>query len=135
MSYIEDKYYYEDWGVDNGDNDVSIISIVNDFYKLESWHKELRPLSYWVDDGGMGYQGSSYMDCVNWIKDNQAQIKHLGRVAYSALKSMLNIGINLIKAFTPLVLPSLERLTLLNCLALVQGFFFTFSVNFLPHFT
>ncbi|NRA42738.1 MAG: hypothetical protein HRU21_10605 [Pseudomonadales bacterium] len=39
---------------------------------------------------------------VNWIKDNQAQIKHLGRVAYSALKSMLNIGINLIKAFTPL---------------------------------
>ena len=70
MSYIEDKYYYEDWGVDKGDNDVSIISIVNDFYKIESWHKELRPLSYWVDDGGMGYQGSSYMDCVNWIKDN-----------------------------------------------------------------
>ena len=43
---------------------------MNDFYKIESWHKELRPLSYWVDDGGMGYQGSNYMDCLNWIKDN-----------------------------------------------------------------
>ena len=33
MSYIEDMYHYEDWEVDNGDGDVSIISIVNDFYE------------------------------------------------------------------------------------------------------
>jgi len=68
--YVEDKYHYEDWEVDNGDDDVSIISIVNDFFKIESWHTELEPLDYWIEDGGMGYQGSSYTDCVNWIKEN-----------------------------------------------------------------
>ena len=29
MSYVEDKYHYEDWEVDNGDDDIEIISIVN----------------------------------------------------------------------------------------------------------
>ena len=70
MGYVENKFHYEDWEVDNGDGDVSIISIVNDFFKIEPWHTELEPLDYWVEDGGMGYQGSSYTDCVNWIKDN-----------------------------------------------------------------
>ena len=68
--YVEDKYHYEDWEVDNGDDDVSIISIVNDFFKIESWHTELEPLSYWVDDGASNitlYQGSSYTDCVNSV--------------------------------------------------------------------
>ena len=71
--YVEDKYHYEDWEVDDGDEDVSIISIVNDFFKMESWHTELEPLSYWVDDGASNitlYQGSDYKDCVNWIKEN-----------------------------------------------------------------
>ncbi len=70
MGYVENKFHYEDWEVDNEDGDVSIISIVNDFFKIEPWHTELEPLDYWVEDGGMGYQGSSYTDCVNWIKDN-----------------------------------------------------------------
>ena len=41
-----------------------------DFFKIESWHTELEPLEYWIEDGGMGYEGSSYIDCVNWIKEN-----------------------------------------------------------------
>ena len=77
--YVEDKYHYEEWEVDNGDGDVSIISIVNDFFKIESWHTELIPFEFWVNDGGMGYHvpsdyddlpGSDYDDCINWIKEN-----------------------------------------------------------------
>jgi hypothetical protein len=71
--YVEDKYHYEDWEVDNGDDEVSIISIVNDFFKMETWHTSLMPLEYWVNDGASNitlYQGSDYQDCVNWIKEN-----------------------------------------------------------------
>ena len=75
MSYVENKLHYEDWEVDNDDEDgVSIISIVNDFFEFTSPFypntTELMPLQYWINDGGMGYQGSSYEDCVEWIRDN-----------------------------------------------------------------
>ena len=71
MGYVEDKFYSEDWEVDDGDDEsYEIISIVNDFFKMETWYTSLMPLEYWVDDGGMGYQGKDYDDCVNWIKDN-----------------------------------------------------------------
>ena len=74
MGHVEDKFYSEDWEVDDGDDDVSIISIVNDFFEFTSPFypntTELMPLQYWINDGGMGYQGKDYDDCVNWIKDN-----------------------------------------------------------------
>ena len=71
MGYVEDKFYSEDWEVDDGDDEsYEIISIVNDFFKMKTWYTSLMPLEYWVDDGGMGYQGKDYDDCVNWIKDN-----------------------------------------------------------------
>ena len=35
MSYVENKFHYEDWEVDNDDEDgVTIISIVNDFFEI-----------------------------------------------------------------------------------------------------
>lgn len=74
VGYMLDKFHYEDWEVDNGEDDVSIISIVNDFFEapLPFYPHiiDLEPLEYWVDDGGMGYQGSSYEECVSWIKEN-----------------------------------------------------------------
>ena len=73
--YVENKFHHEDWEVDNGDGDVSIISIVNDFFKIESWHTELEPLEYWVEMPGVGSicgwdSGGTYKDCVEWIKGN-----------------------------------------------------------------
>ena len=83
MSYVEDKFYYEDWEVDDGD-DVSIVSIVNDFMaipmdvfdqKTKTFSAEFEPLEYWVEMDGVGcisewQGGGSYEDCLEWIRDN-----------------------------------------------------------------
>ena len=75
MSYIEDKFYFEDWEVNDGDDEEStIISIVNDFFRGQSWY-EPEPLEYWVVDpygGGCisDFPQGDYEDCVEWIRDN-----------------------------------------------------------------
>jgi hypothetical protein len=79
MGYVEDKFHYEDWEVDDGDDDdVSIVSITNDFFEFTSpWHPnttELMPLEYWVVMPGFGcisdFPQGDYEDCVEWIKNN-----------------------------------------------------------------
>jgi len=78
MGYVENKFHYEDWEVEGFDEDgVSIISIVNDFFKMENWYDastSLIPLEYWVEipDGGCisNFPQGDYKDCVEWIKDN-----------------------------------------------------------------
>jgi len=75
MSYVEDKFHYEDWEVDNDDGEEPfIISIVNDFFKMETWHTSLIPLEYWVEMPGIGciseFPLGDYGDCVEWIQDN-----------------------------------------------------------------
>ena len=75
MGYVEDKFHYEDWEVDDGDDDddVSIVSIVNDFFRGQSWY-EPEPLEYWVVMPGGGcisdFPQGDYEDCVEWIRDN-----------------------------------------------------------------
>ena len=82
MSYVEDTFNYEDWEVDNGDDEsYHLISIVNDFFKIESWHTELEPLDYWISETDCGatlYEGKDYTDCVNWIKENYLNSYKIG---------------------------------------------------------
>jgi hypothetical protein len=55
----------------------------------------------------------------NWVVDNQEAIIDFGKVAYSALKSLLNIGINLVKALNPLA--HIIGLVALAVLKLTEG--------------
>jgi hypothetical protein len=81
MTYVENKLHYEDWEVDNDDEDgVTIISIVNDFFEIGTsfggytYDYDLEPLEYWVEIPGGGcisnFPQGDYKDCVEWIKDN-----------------------------------------------------------------
>ena len=83
MSYVKDTFDYENWEVDSGDDESKhLISIVNDFFKIELMgDTELEPLEYWIIDSDCGatlYEGKDYNDCKKWIKENYLNYTKIG---------------------------------------------------------